>query len=128
MVAKTAPLPVLRALAQPSLRRISMNIAQLLHKLWVIPNVEIVVPLLPEMLFPTQAKIGLEWATHFWKQTPRYSLLRRLQSIGQRIFFRFAQQEVNMLRHDHVPVNAKPCNYAAPVLGGTRMFVCLRPW
>jgi hypothetical protein len=40
-----------------------MNIAQLLHELRVISNVEIVGPLLPEMLFPTQAKSGLEWAT-----------------------------------------------------------------
>jgi hypothetical protein len=35
---------------QPSLHRIAMNIAQLLQKLQVIPNVEIVVTLLPEML------------------------------------------------------------------------------
>src|SRR5439155_14070116 len=52
VVAKTAPLPVLGTLAQPSLHRIAMNIAQLFHKLRVISNVEIVVPLLPEMLFP----------------------------------------------------------------------------
>src|SRR5258708_12017191 len=85
-----------------------MNIAQLLHKLRVISNVEIVVPLLPEMLFPTRAKSGLEWATHFWKQTPRYSLLQRLKRIGQGIFFRFADQEVNMLRHYYISVNVKP--------------------
>ena len=63
-----------------------MNIAQLLHKLQIISNVEIVVPLLPEIVcckqatamitaecdemalatvvnIPTQAKTGLEWAT-----------------------------------------------------------------
>ena len=84
-----------------------MNVAQLLYKLRVISNVEIVVPLLPEMLFPTQAKIGLEWATHFWKQPPRYSLLQQLQRIGQRIFVRLAEQQVDVLRHDHVPVNLK---------------------
>jgi|GEM_PF-4163622 len=44
-----------------------MNIAQLLHKLRVVANVEILVLLLPEMLFTTQAKTWLEWATHFWK-------------------------------------------------------------
>jgi hypothetical protein len=42
-----------------------MNIAQRFHKLRIISDVEIVVSLLPEMLFPTQAKGGLEWATHF---------------------------------------------------------------
>ncbi len=76
-----------------------MNVAQLLHKLRVISNVEIVVPLLPEML-------------RIANQTPRYSLLQRLQRIGQRIFFGFAEQEVNMLRHDHVTVNLK--SEAAP--------------
>ncbi len=100
-----------------------MNVAQLLHKLRVISNVEIVVPLLPEML-------------RIANQAPRYSLLQRLQRIGQRILLRFAQQDrwpiqavfwlewgssiaarillrfaeqqVDMLRHDHVPVNLKP--------------------
>ncbi len=37
-----------------------MNVAQLLHKLRVISNVEIVVPLLPEMLgCPIQARLWL---------------------------------------------------------------------
>jgi hypothetical protein len=40
-----------------------MNIAQLFRKLRVIANVETVVSLLPEMLFPTQANTGLEWIT-----------------------------------------------------------------
>jgi hypothetical protein len=34
-------------------------------------------------------------------------LLQRLQRIGQRIPLRFAEQEVNMLRHDYVPVEAE---------------------
>ena len=34
--------------------------------------------------------------------------LQRLQRIGQRILPRLAEQEVNMLRHDYVPVNLKP--------------------
>src|SRR5438132_12785576 len=126
VVAKTAPLPVLRTFAQPSLHRIAMNIAKLFYKLLVISNVEIVVPLLPEML-------------RIANQTPRHSLLQRLQRIGQRIplwfaehgwpiqavfwlecgsfiFERillwFAEQQVNMLRHDYIPVNLK--SEAAP--------------
>src|SRR5882724_288794 len=63
VVAKTAPLPVLRTFAQPARDWIAMNVAQLFHKLRVISNVEIVVPLLPEMLCITN-------------QTPRYSLLQ----------------------------------------------------
>ena len=72
-----------------------MDVAQLLHKLRVIANVEIVVPLLPEMLSIAD-------------QAPRYSLLQGLQRIGQRVLLRFAEQEVNMLRHDYVPVHLKP--------------------
>src|SRR4030088_1547338 len=94
-VAKTVPLPILRTFAQPSLHRIAMNVAQLFHKLRIIANVEIVVPLLPEML-------------RIANQMPRYSLLQRLQRIGQRILFRFAEQQVNLLRHDYVPVNLQP--------------------
>ena len=88
-----------------------MNVAQLFHKLRVISNVEIVVALLPEMLrCPTQAWFWLEWEIP--NQTPRYSLLQRLQRIGQHIPLRFTEQEVNMLRHDDVPVNLK--SEAAP--------------
>ena len=111
-----------------------MNIAQLFHKLRVISNVEVVVPLLPEMIgCPTQAWFWLEW--EFPNQTPRYSLLQRLQRIGQRIplWFAehgwpiqavfwlewgsstagriplwFAKQQMNMLRHDDVPIDLKP--------------------
>jgi hypothetical protein len=85
-----------------------MNIAQLLHKLRVISNIEIVVPLLPEMLCgcPIPARFWLEWGSS--NQAPRYSLLQRFQRIGQRILLWFAEQEVNMLRHNDVPVNLKP--------------------
>ncbi len=55
-----------------------MNVAQLLHKLPVISNIEIVVPLLPEMI-------------RIANQTPRYSLLQRLQRIGQGVLLRLAE-------------------------------------
>jgi hypothetical protein len=61
VVAKAAPLPVLRAFTQPVLYRIAMNVAQHFHKPRVITNIEIVISPLPEMLFPNQAKRGLEW-------------------------------------------------------------------
>jgi hypothetical protein len=55
---------------------------------------------------PIQACLWLEWVIA--DQTPRYSLLQRLQRIGQRIFFRLAEQQMDMLRHDYVSVNMKP--------------------
>jgi len=92
-----------------------MNVAQLFHKLRVISDVEIVVALLPEMI-------------RIANQTPRYSLLQRFQRISQRdrwpiqavfwlewgisiaggVSLWFAEEQMNMLRHDYVPVNPKP--------------------
>jgi hypothetical protein len=43
-----------------------MDVTEFLDKLGIVPDVEIVITLLPEMVgkFPTQAKTGLEWGTH----------------------------------------------------------------
>ena len=106
-----------------------MDITKLLHKLAIIPDVEIVIALLPEMLgkVPTQANSGLEWGTRDqaalgkvptqgnsgleWgtcDQSARHALLQRLESIGEHSALGFADQQVNMLGHDHIPVDAKP--------------------
>ena len=74
-----------------------MNVSKLLHELLIIPDVEVVIALLPEMLgspiktlgWPTQACFWLEWET--LKQPPRDSLLQRFQRICQRLALRFAQ-------------------------------------
>ena len=50
VLAKTTPLPVFRALAQPALHRIPVNIAKLFDELAIIPKVEIVISLFPEVL------------------------------------------------------------------------------
>ncbi len=88
-----------------------MNIAQLFHKLRVISNIEIVISLLPEMLFPTQAKrsgiksSGQPMFAIKRRDTPCF---KRLQRIGQCIArSRFAEQQVHMLRHDHISVDLK---------------------
>jgi len=89
-----------------------MNVAQLLYKLRIITNVEIVVPLLPEMLgVPHQAS--------------RYSLLQRLQRISQgvniptqarpglewaTVAMRFTEQHMDMLGHDDISVNLESGN------------------
>ena len=96
-----------------------MNVPKLLHKLRVVANIEIVVPLLPEML-------------RIANQTPRYSLLQGLQPIRQSIpkpdrwpiqaifwlewgSLRFTEQKVNMLRHDDIPVNAESVTTPHPL-------------
>ncbi len=71
-----------------------MNISKFFHKLRFIPNIEIVVALLPEML-------------GFTDQSPRYSLLQRLDRVGEIVLLRFAEQQVNVFGHDYITVDAK---------------------
>ncbi len=71
-----------------------MDVTEFLHKLAIVPDVEIVITLLPEML-------GLA------DQAPRHALLQRLESIGEHAALGFVDQQVNMLGHDHISVNAK---------------------
>ena len=76
-----------------------MNVAKLFHELPLIADIEIVVSRLPEM-FGTP------------NQAPRHSLLQRFERVGERSAGRFADQEVNMLRHDYITVDAN--SEAAP--------------
>ena len=106
-VRTTQPSPASTPASQKRARlgpRIAMNVTQLLHKLRIILNIEILVPLLPEML-------------RIANQTPRYSLLQRLQRIGQRILLWFAEQEVNMLGHHYIAVNVESVTPPHPFQG-----------
>ena len=99
-----------------------MDVTEFLDKLGIVPDVEIVITLLPEMVgkFPTQAKTGLEWGTHKtglewgtclgkvppqakgrleWgtrrgtrEQAAGHALLERLESIGEEAALGFAEQ------------------------------------
>ena len=71
-----------------------MDIAKLFHELLITADVEIIVPLLPEVF-------GVA------NQAPRHSLLQGLEGLGKRAPLRFAHQEVNVIRHHHVPIDAK---------------------
>ena len=71
-----------------------MNVPQLLEKLIVGPDIEIVVSLLPEM-------------RSLADQPPRHTLLQRLDRIRERVAFRLTHEQMNMLGHDHVPIHAE---------------------
>ena len=92
-----------------------MNVVELLYKLRMIANVEIVVALLPEM-------VGVS------DQTPRHSLLQRFEGVGERALLLetrdiptqaktglesgtvdcgLAEEKVNVLGHHDVCVDAK---------------------
>jgi hypothetical protein len=90
---KTAPGPVFGTLAESRPYRVPMDVMELLHELLMIANVEIVVALLPEM-------IGVS------NQTPRYALLQGFEGIRQGVPFRFADQKVDVFRHDNVSIDA----------------------
>ena len=73
---KTAPLPAFRAFTQPALHRIAMTIAKIFRELPLIPNVEIVTALLPEV-FRLAKSINRSI-----DQSPRNTLFLRLERIG----------------------------------------------
>ena len=92
---ETAPRPLFRALHQPPPDRIAMNITELFGLLGVAPHVEIVIAGLPER--------ATLWAT----QAPGYVLLQHLQCDGKFGSLRLSQQQMNVLRHDHISGNVK---------------------
>ena len=63
-------------------------------ELGIIPDIEIVIALLPEVFGRAD-------------QAPRHSLLQRFERIGERAALGIAREQVNMLRHDYVGVDAK---------------------
>jgi hypothetical protein len=68
-----------------------MNISKFFRKLRFIPNIEIIVALLPEMF-------------RLADQSPRYSLLQRLYRVGESVLLGFAEQRVNVFGHDDIAV------------------------
>jgi hypothetical protein len=71
-----------------------VDITQIFHELSMIADVAIVVALLPEVL-------------RFANQAPRNALLEGFERIGERSPLWFAEEEVNVFRHDDVSVDAQ---------------------
>jgi len=84
-----------------------MNVSKFFHELRFIPNIEIVVALLPEMLSLAD-------------QSPRYSLFQRLYRVGESLLARLAEQQVNVFGHDHITVDAKFETEAHPLQRGLK--------
>lgn len=72
-----------------------MDIPTLLHELFIVPDIEIVIALLPEMLGGAD-------------QASRHALLQRFEGIGKKGALGFAHQQVDVLGHDYICVNAEP--------------------
>src|SRR5580704_15119651 len=93
---KAAPRPQFRARHQPSIHGIAMDVSQLLDALGFAPDIEIVVARLPE-----RPALGLA-------QLPRNILLEHLQRQRELRSFRLGDEQVNMLRHNHVSGDVEP--------------------
>ena len=76
-----------------------MNITKLRDELPVVTDIEIVITFLPEMRGVAD-------------QPARHALLQRLESVSKRVTLGLADEQVNVLWHDDVSVDAK--SEAAP--------------
>ena len=102
VVTKAAPRPVLRFRYESALHRIAMKIAQLLSELAFTPDIEVVVTLLPEWLLGSQG------------EPTCHPLLQGFQCLCECAALGFIHQQMNMLRHDDVSVNAEPVGSTDP--------------
>ena len=91
-----------------------MNIFELLYELLVISDIEVVIALLPEMslsapLKPAFGLIGLilVLATSSPTQSPRHTLLQRLDRLSKGLHFGFTQEQMHVVRHHHICVHAQ---------------------
>ena len=72
-----------------------MDVAQLLDKLLIIADVEVVVAFLPRMLCVSD-------------EPARDPLLQRLDGMCDRFALRLAHQQMNVFGHDHIAEYAQP--------------------
>ncbi len=72
-----------------------MSVPKLFYELSMIPNVEIVVRLLPEVG-------GLA------SQSSQHTLFQRLERVSERSSSRFTDQQMDVFRHNNIAVDAQP--------------------
>jgi hypothetical protein len=104
---KAAPGPILRVIDQFSLQRIHVHVVELFHSLFQTPHVEVVKAALPE----TRQRIGAVCKGQFQlcggcslfvAQAPRDALFQNLNHGGRCCFTRFADEQMDVLRHDDI--------------------------
>ncbi len=95
VVTEAAPGPVLGTRHQSAMHRIPMNVAKLLDELALTPDIEIVVARFPKRLVCTKSK------------PPRDTLFQGFQRLRQRAALRFVEQQMHVLWHDDVSVDAQ---------------------
>jgi hypothetical protein len=104
---KAAPGPVLGMIDQFSLQRVHVHVVQLLDSLFQTPHVEVVELTLPEarqrIVAAGEGQTQLRGGRSlFVAQAARDALLQNLNHGGRRPLGWFADQQVNVFRHDHI--------------------------
>ena len=104
---KTAPGPILRVIDQSSLQRIHVHVVKLLDSLLQAPDVEVVKPSLPHSRLRRLAafKVQIQLSSGrslLAAQAARDSLLQNLNHSRRRSLGRLSDQQMNVIRHDHV--------------------------
>jgi hypothetical protein len=104
---KTAPGPVLGMIDQFSFQRIHVHVLELFDFLLQAPHVEVVKPALPEarQRIVTACKDQIQLSggrSPLAAQAARDALFQNLNYSRGRSFSRFADEQVNVLRHDDV--------------------------
>jgi hypothetical protein len=105
----TAPWPVPRMFHQLPRHRIRMHVIQFLFHLAATIHVEIIEPSLPKshwpILLPRKWKLELrcQFSSFSLPHRSRYSLLQNLHSLRWCHLHRFADQQMHVLRHQHIP-------------------------
>jgi len=104
-VAKAAPLPIFRTVTQAACDGVAVNVTELFNELFVIAYIEIVISLVPEV-------------PGFADQATRDPLFQRLDGYCKRLTLRFAEEQVYVLRHDHIRIDANFVATANPLKRG----------
>ena len=89
----TRPRPILGLCYQAATDRVAVHVLEFLDCLVMVPDIEIIIPSLPE--------VGLSLQL----QLPRGLLLQHLQGHGQLFDRRLADQQMHMLGHEHISRN-----------------------
>jgi len=89
-MSKTRPRPILRVRNKFTVNRIAMHVLELLDRLFMVPDIEVIVATLPE-----------SYVTRFLEFS-RYLLLQHLQDNGELEIAGFADQQMHVFGHDNV--------------------------
>ena len=100
----TAPPPILRIFHEPALHRIRVHVLEFFVHLLLTPDVEIIKPRLPKM----RNHRGAGSPASQLQKLCRCPSLQRLHEFGNVTHSGFANQEMNVLRHHHIPGQPAP--------------------